>query len=118
MIERSGMATIRDKLDHCHRFPSAKAVKTSSPFSRCLVPRDDGKWFLLVTVDVPSGTPIPATDFIGVDLGIANIATDSDGGQHSGQDVERIRRKHNLQRKRLQRKGTKGAKKKLRRMAG
>jgi putative transposase len=43
-----------------------------------LVIRDDGKWFLLVTVDIPSGTPIPATDFIGVDLGIANIATDSD----------------------------------------
>jgi IS605 OrfB family transposase len=83
-----------------------------------LVLRDDGRWFLLVTVDIPSGTPIAATDFIGVDLGIANIATDSDGDQHSGKDVERVRRKHNLQRKRLQRKGTKGAKKKLRRMAG
>jgi IS605 OrfB family transposase len=83
-----------------------------------LVLRDDGKWFLLVTVDVPSIAPIPTTDFIGVDLGIANIATDSDGGRHSGKDVERIRRKHNRQRKRLQRKGTRGAKKKLRRMAG
>jgi IS605 OrfB family transposase len=83
-----------------------------------LVLREDGKWFLLVTVDVPAGTPIPATDFIGVDLGIANIATDSDGNQQSGSDVEKIRRKHNLQRKRLQRKGTKGAKKKLGRMAG
>jgi predicted transposase len=78
-----------------------------------LVLREDGKWFLLVTVDVPSGSPLPTADFIGVDLGIANIATDSDGEQHSGEDVERIRRKHNLQRKRLQRKGTKGAKKKL-----
>jgi putative transposase len=83
-----------------------------------LVLRDDGKWFLLVTVDIPSGAPIPATDFIGVDLGIANIATDSDGNQHSGADVERVRRKHNLQRRRLQRKCTKGAKKKLRRLAG
>jgi IS605 OrfB family transposase len=95
----------------------------AEPFSRAkgqadLVLRDDGKWFLLVTVDVPSGTPIPATDFIGVDLGVAHIAVDSDGGQHSGEGVERIRRKHNLQRRRLQRKGTKGAKKKLRRMAG
>jgi putative transposase len=83
-----------------------------------LVLRDDGKWFLLVTVDVPAGALIPATDFLGVDLGIANIAADSDGGQHSGADVERIRRKHNRQRRRLQRKGTKGAKKKLRRLAG
>jgi transposase len=71
-----------------------------------------------VTVDVPAGTPMPATDFLGVDLGIANIATDSDGDAHPGRDVERIRRKHNLQRRRLQRKGTRGAKKKLRRIAG
>jgi putative transposase len=83
-----------------------------------LVLREDGKWFLLLTVAVPAGAPIPATDSIGVDLGLANIATDSDGDQHSGEDVERIRRKHNLQPRRLQRKGAKGAKKKLRRLAG
>ena len=57
-------------------------------------------------------------DFIGVDIGIANIAADSDGTEHWGEPVEKIRRKHNLQRKRLQRKGTKGAKKKLKRIAG
>jgi IS605 OrfB family transposase len=77
----------------------------------------DGKWYLFVTVDVPDGSPIEPDDFIGVDLGIANIATDSDGNQHSGKDVEAVRRKHNLQRKRLQRRNTKGAKKKLKRVA-
>jgi IS605 OrfB family transposase len=82
-----------------------------------LMLREDGKWFLLVTVDVPSGTKVPTTDFIGVDLGIVNIATDSDGEEHTGKDVERNRQKHNRQRKRLQRKGTKGAKKKLKRLA-
>jgi IS605 OrfB family transposase len=82
-----------------------------------LVLRDDGKWFLIVTVDVPEEAPIPVTDFIGIDLGIANIATDSDGTKHSGKPVDDVRRKHNLQRKRLQRKGTKGAKKKLQRVA-
>ena len=41
-----------------------------------LVLRADGRWFLLVTVDLPEGTPIPATDFLGVDLGLASIATD------------------------------------------
>jgi IS605 OrfB family transposase len=81
-----------------------------------LVRRKDGKWYLFVTVDVPDGSPIEPSDLIGVDLGIANIATDSDGGQHSGKDVERVRRKHNLQRRRLQRKNTKGSKKKIRRM--
>jgi IS605 OrfB family transposase len=83
-----------------------------------LVLRKDGKWFLLVTVDLPEATPTPTTDFLGVDLGLANIATDSDGNAYSGKPVERVRRKHNLQRKRLQRKGTKGARKKLKRLAG
>jgi putative transposase len=44
-----------------------------------LVLRKDGKWFLLVTVDSPDGTPIPTTDFIGVDLGVCTIAADSKG---------------------------------------
>jgi IS605 OrfB family transposase len=83
---------------------------------QCDLARIDGKWYLFVTVEMPDGSPIEPTDFIGVDLGIANIATDSDGGQHSGKDVERVRRKHNLQRKRLQRRNTKGSKKKIRRM--
>ena len=83
-----------------------------------LVLRKDGKWFLLVTVKVPEGTPIPSTDFLGVDLGLARIATDSDGNHHSGKAVEAVRRKHNLQRKRLQKRDTKGAKKKLKRIGG
>jgi len=82
-----------------------------------LVLRKDGKWFLLVTVDVLESAPIPTTDFLGVDMGLANIATDSEGEKYSGEPVDKVRRKHNLQRKRLQRKGTKGAKKKLKRDA-
>jgi transposase len=39
-----------------------------------LVLRKDGKWFLLVTVDVPDGTKLPTTDFLGVDLGIRAYA--------------------------------------------
>jgi putative transposase len=85
---------------------------------QCDLAYRDGKFFLYATVDLPEGSPIEVKDFLGVDLGIANIATDSDGGQHSGKPVDDIRRKHNLQRKRLQKKGTKGAKKKLKRVSG
>jgi putative transposase len=93
-----------------------RSLKDRKPTSATLVKRRDGLDFLHVqrTDDAPD--PIEPDDFIGVDLGIANIATDSDGNPHSGEDVETIRRKHNLQRKRLQRKNTRGAKKKIRRM--
>src|SRR5574341_1535037 len=47
-----------------------------------LVLRDDGRWFLLVVVKLPDHAPLPITDFIGVDLGVVNLATTSDGTTH------------------------------------
>jgi putative transposase len=67
-----------------------------------LVLRHDGKWFLLVTVDVPEGTVLPITDFIGVDLGIVNLATTSDAETHSGDAVETCRTRYARRRQRLQ----------------
>jgi IS605 OrfB family transposase len=94
-------------------------LKGRKPTAAQLVKRRDGGYFLHVQLADEATEPIEATDHIGVDLGIARIATTSDDPEgHCGKPVERVRRKHNLQRKRLQRKGTKGAKKKLRRMAG
>jgi len=62
------------------------------------VRRKDGKWFLLVTVDLPDGTKTPPTDVPGVDLGVGNIATDSDGQRYSGAHIEecRLRLRHHL----------------------
>src|SRR5262245_51306637 len=57
-----------------------------------LVRRKDGKWFLLVSVEAPDVAPTPSTDFIGVDLGVVNLAVDRDGEMHMGDDVERTRK--------------------------
>ena len=67
-----------------------------------LVLRRDGIWFLLVTVDVPDGTRIPVSDFIGVDLGVVNLATTSDGTTHSGEQIEACRTRYAKRRQRLQ----------------
>jgi IS605 OrfB family transposase len=72
-----------------------------------LVLRRDGRWFLLCSVDLPDKTPLPVTDFIGVDLGVTNIATTSDGEVFSGSDVERVRRRHHALRQTLQHKASK-----------
>jgi putative transposase len=76
-----------------------------------------GKFYLFCTIDLPEGAPVEPTDVLGVDLGIVNLATDSDGNIYSGEAVEKVRRRHHRNRKRLQRKGTKGAKKVLKRMS-
>lgn len=68
--------------------------------------RKDGKWFLLVTVDLPDGTKTPATDFIGVDLGVARIATDSDGWHACGAPIEACRQRFSDRRQTLQKAAT------------
>jgi IS605 OrfB family transposase len=72
-----------------------------------LVKREDGKWFLLVTIKTPDFAPIPSTDFIGVDFGVVNLAVDSDGQTHQGDDVERTRQHYVKVKRSLQRKATK-----------
>ncbi|MGB2608264.1 MAG: transposase [Isosphaeraceae bacterium] len=66
-----------------------------------LVLRHDGKWFLLVTVDVPETAPIPATDFMGVDFGVVNIATTEDNDKFSGEKIDATRRRYGKRRKSL-----------------
>ena len=73
----------------------------------------DGKWFLAVTVDAPEEEPFAPLDVLGVDFGIVQIASDSDGKQHSGGTLLGLRRRHRRLRGRLQAKGTKSAKRLL-----
>jgi putative transposase len=72
-----------------------------------LLRRKDGKWFLLVSVEAPDVAPIASTDFIGVDFGVVNLAVDSDGEMHMGDDVERTRKHYEKVKRSLQRKATK-----------
>lgn len=63
-----------------------KRFNAHEPRQCHLVRREDGQWFLLVVVQVPDGTPCPPTDFLGVDLGVVNLATTSDGTTQRRQD--------------------------------
>jgi putative transposase len=78
----------------------------------------DGRFYLLATIDLPEGAPVEAKDFLGVDLGVVHLATDSDGNAYSGEAVEKVRQRHHRHKKRLQPLQTRGAKKLLRRLAG
>ncbi|HZY99061.1 MAG TPA: transposase [Candidatus Baltobacteraceae bacterium] len=67
-----------------------------------LLRRGDGKWFLIVTVDVaPREGPLPR-EFIGLDFGVENHAATSDGVLHVAVEVERARRRYAEKRRRLQ----------------
>ena len=77
-----------------------------------------GRWFLFATVNVIE----PPTDddpdgFLGVDFGIARVATDSAGRSYSGAHLRNLRQRHRKIRARLQSKGTKSAQRLLKKRA-
>jgi putative transposase len=83
-----------------------------------LVRRKDGRFFLMVSVTLPDEMELKATDVLGVDLGIAVIAADSDGNKHCGKRLNKIRHRNQSLRRKLHRKGTKSAKRLLKKRSG
>ncbi|WP_460543730.1 RNA-guided endonuclease InsQ/TnpB family protein [Glycomyces halotolerans] len=74
----------------------------------------DGNWYLAATVEVADAEAnTDPADFLGVDMGIVNIATSSDGDNYAGAGLRRYRRRMAKVRAELQAKATKSAKKKL-----
>ncbi|MEO3889361.1 transposase [Nonomuraea sp. B5E05] len=73
----------------------------------------DGMWFLHATIEVPDVPAAAPEGFLGVDLGIANIATTSTGTRHCGKALNAVRHRRRELRRRLQAKGTKSAKRLL-----
>jgi putative transposase len=81
----------------------------------CLV---RGKWMLAATCDIPETDEFKASDWLGIDFGLVSLAADSDGNLHTGADVERIRDRLARRKQGLQKRGTKAAKRRLRKLAG
>lgn len=73
----------------------------------------EGAFYLSVAVCVPESEVFPPCGVIGVDLGIVNVATDSEGNVHTGEPVKRVRRKYRRLRQLLQPKKTRSARKHL-----
>ncbi|WP_344991576.1 transposase [Nonomuraea helvata] len=107
--------TVAGRLKDLTFTASAEQLKTLSAYRKGesdLVCRD-GMWFLIATCDLPD-RPVSLPDgFLGVDLGIANIATTSTGTRHCGKALNAVRHRRRELRRRLQAKGTKSAKRLL-----
>lgn len=72
--------------------------------------------WLSVTFNVPS-KPVTEESYLGVDLGIRRVFTTSDGLSYKGKELNVLKRKIRYNRKKLQSKGTKSAKRKLKKLA-
>lgn len=83
-----------------------------------LKPLPDGRWMLYVSVRTEVPDTYEPKGWLGVDLGVVNIAADSDGQRVAGKRTNGLRRRRRLVRERLQRKGTRSARRRLRRYSG
>lgn len=77
-----------------------------------------GIFYLCVVVEAPEETPYDPKGVLGVDLGIKNLAVDSDGEVHSGEQITNTREMLDSLKARLQSRGTKSAKKHLKKLSG
>lgn len=77
-----------------------------------------GEFYLLTACKVDEATPKDVDDFLGVDLGVSNIATDSTGEVHQGSHIKRVRYRQRRLRKKLQAKGTQSSRRRLRKLSG
>jgi IS605 OrfB family transposase len=81
-----------------------------------LVQRDSA-FYLHITQVKANPTPDEPTGFLGVDIGIINLAADSDGDSYSGATVQRVRERRLKHRQRLQQANTRRARWRLRKIA-
>nr|WTB33882.1 transposase [Streptomyces sp. NBC_00830] len=108
--------TVEGRLRGIRYTGAAHQLKTLAQYRRGesdLVQRG-GKWFLIATCDLPEPEEFEPVDWIGVDRGIVNLATTSDGTNYQGRRLTRYRRWQARKRAELQVKQTRSA---IRRLA-
>lgn len=96
-----------------HLLRTAKSIQGGQ-----LVRGRDSSWYIHLWCEYDDPPVLDPQGMLGVDLGIVNIATDSDGETYSGKHLNSVRHRHRRLRKKLQKKGTKGAKRRLKKLSG
>lgn len=78
----------------------------------------NGEFYLHQVCNVDDQDVTDPDGFLGVDLGVANIAVDSDKTIHQGKTIKGVRYRHRQLRCKLQAKGTQASRRRLKKLAG
>ncbi|WP_410807875.1 RNA-guided endonuclease InsQ/TnpB family protein [Methanohalobium sp.] len=78
---------------------------------------EDGKFYLMLVMEVDENEVEYNDDVLGVDLGVVNIATTSDGEVYKGSKADKVRERYTSLKSRLQSAGTWSAKKHLKKLS-
>jgi putative transposase len=77
-----------------------------------------GTYYLNVTQSKDMPPVRETSNTLGVDLGLVNLATDSDGNSFTGAKIHEVRKRYHKRRSELQRVGTRSAKRRLKKLSG
>ena len=91
-------------------------LKTRQGESDLILFRDN--FYLSATCNVEEPITSEGDEVLGIDMGVVNLAVDSDGKVYSSQDVNRVRANRRDQRAQLQAAGTKSATRHLKKLSG
>jgi len=78
----------------------------------------NSEFWLCLVYDVKSPEKTKGTKVVGVDRGLYNFCSSSDGNNISSKPVTAVKRRYQYNRKKLQQKGTRSAKRKLKALSG
>jgi putative transposase len=93
-------------------------LKGKTPTSATLSKHRDGKLYIHIQIKDQPPSPKNTDKCLGVDLGRRDLAVTSDGVNWSGENITKVRDRFSRVRASVQKKGTKGAKRLLKRLSG
>jgi len=123
-VDRASLLTLDRRVEVPFRFGAYQEARLDRIRGQADLLYRNGTFFLACTVDAPEPALSEPSAFLGVDLGIITIAATSDGellNNSSGPKhahVNIVRARYSCMRTKLQKKGTKSAKRLLRKRSG
>jgi putative transposase len=117
-LEKVSLTTLQGRQVIPTRFGDYQKVRMDRVRGQADLILVNGIFYLCVVVEVSEESPYDPVGVLGVDLGIKNLAVDSDGEVHSGEKIAQTRGKLDSLNARLQSKGTKSAKRHLKKLSG
>jgi putative transposase len=123
-VDRVSLLTLDGRIDVPFRFGAYQEARLDRIRGQADLLYRNGVFFLACTVDAPEPTPTEPGEYLGVDLGVLTLAATSDGEllnhttgpKHA--HVNQVRARFSRFRAKLQKKGTKSAKRLLKKRSG
>jgi IS605 OrfB family transposase len=123
-VDRASLLTLDGRVEIPFRIGAYQAARLDRIRGQADLLYRNGTYYLACTVDAPEPAPNEASEYLGVDLGVINIAMTSDGEiVNQGQGcihahVNTVRARYTRLRAKLQKKQTKSAKRLLKKRSG